>query len=177
MKKAELHAFRTLIRIRKRRQEGLDRLRIDAQHELTRLMQAVEEAEQIRLEAAQRVTAQSRLIDKLTEPGSKFQVADYLAQEDYRTLLEQKAVVEQTNVNQARAAVVQQETVLASARKAAATNTRQQERLEERVKAIVAEIDIKKMDDEDEEAEEAVVTRRLLKLRKVAQDAGVNELS
>ncbi|MES2831678.1 MAG: hypothetical protein V4695_06775 [Pseudomonadota bacterium] len=174
MKKAELHAFRTLIRIRKRRQESLDKVRVEAQHELSRLMEAVNDAKQILLEAEERVVTQGRLIDKLTEPGSKFQVADYLAQEDYRTFLQQKAVAEQTNVNQAKAAVVQQETVLASARAAAATNARQQERLEERVKAIVAEIDVKKMDDEDEEAEETVVTRKLLKVRKADQDASVD---
>jgi len=174
MKKAELNAFRTLIRIRKRRQESLDKVRVEAQHELTRLMETVSEAEQIRLEAEERVVTQTRLIDKLTEPGSKFQIADYLSQEDYRTFLQQKAVVEQTNVNQAKAAVVQQETVLANARIAAATNARQQERLEERVEAIVAEINVKKMDDEDEEAEEAVVTRKLLKVRKADQDASVD---
>lgn len=177
MKKAELHAFRTLITIRKRRQEGLDKVRIDAQRKLNELIEAVDAAKTVQREAEGDVVAQNTLIDKLTEPGSKFQIADYLAQEDYRSLLQQKVLTEQTNVNQAEAAVVQQETVLDDARAAATANVRQQERLEERVKSILAEIEVKKMDAEDEETEEAVVTRKLLKVRKAAQDASVDEFS
>lgn len=174
MKKSELHAFRTLIRIRKRRQEGLDKTRFEAQQELTRLIDMVAEAEQARIDAQECVNAQSQLIDKLTEPGSQFQIADYLAQEDYRGFLQQQVVVQQSHVEQAEAAVTQQESVLSEARKASAINARQQERLEERVAVIVAKLNLKKMDDEDEEVEESVVTRKLLKVRKAEQDAAAD---
>ena len=59
------------------------------------------------------------------------------------------------------------------ARAAGNANTRQRERLEEKVRLIKLSMDVAQMDSEDEEAEEAVVTRKLIQKIRAAADRSV----
>lgn len=163
--KMQLRAYRTLVRIRIQRQEALDRERTDAQAELARLGEAARETAQAFVTAQESVTGQVALLDRLTRSGNRFQIADYLAQQDYHASLEELAGQAHAENAKADAAVAAQQEVLRQARSAASMNLRQRERLEEKIRLILVQLDVAQMDAEDEEAEETVVTRKLGRAR------------
>ena len=171
MKNLALRAYRTLVRIRIRRQEALDQTRIEAQQELLRLADAVDEKLQELDDANERVANQIRLIDDLVQSGRQFQIADYLAQQDYQTSLEGIARACVGAHEQAVAQVDAQQVVLEDARKAANANIERRQRLEEHIRKILLDIDVRQMDSDDEEAEEAVVMRKLMKKTAAKADA------
>lgn len=172
MKKIQLRAYRTLVKIRTLRQKGLDKVREDIQMELTRLIELGDGAGAELAAADARVVSQINLIDRLMQSGNRFQIQEYLAQQDYRTTLEAHSAAARCNKEQADAAVGQQEDSLRAARAACATNTRQRERLEEKIRLILLELAIKIMDDEDDETEESVVMRKLIQIKSVADADG-----
>ena len=171
MKNVELRAYRTLVRIRIRRQEALDKARMDAQQELLRLNGTVKEKSQERDDANERVASQIQLIDELVQSGQQFQIADYLAQQDYQSSLEEIVRSCVSAVEEANANVTAQERVLAEARQVANANADRRLRLEERIRKILIDIDVRQMDGEDEEAEEAVVMRKLMKKIATSREA------
>ena len=175
MKNAELHSYRTLVRIRMRRQEALDKARSDAQQELQRLVAEVEEKLQELGDADERVASQVRLIDDLLQSGREFQIADYLAQQDYQASLEEISRNCAAAHEQAMAQVASQQQVLEEARLAANANVERRQRLEERIRKILVDIDVRRMDSEDEEAEEAVVMRKLMKKIVAVQEAAASD--
>ncbi|MBC7500357.1 MAG: hypothetical protein H7315_07655 [Herminiimonas sp.] len=173
MKNIQLRAYKTLVTIRMRRQESLDKARLEAQSELSRLAEAAEEASGEVDKAQEKVAAQVALINRLTQSGNRFQIADYLAQQDYQSALEADVVTSLSKKAEADGAVKAQEQVLQKARAAGSANTRQRERLEEKVRLIKLSMDVAQMDSEDEEAEEAVVTRKLIQKIRAAADRSV----
>lgn len=172
MKKIQLRAYRTLVKIRLLRQKRFDQVREDAQLELTRLIAAGDEAGAVLAAADVSVASQINLIDRLTEAGNRFQIQEYLAQQDHRGTLEARSVLARSKKEEADAAISQQEIALRNARAACAENTRHRERLDEKIKLILLEMAIKKMDDEDDETEEAVVMRKLMQVKRVVEAAG-----
>ena len=175
MKNLALRAYRTLVRIRVRRQEALDETRIEAQQELMRLAEAVDEKLQELDDASERVANQVRLIDDLVQSCRQFQIADYMAQQDYQASLENIVRSCATAHEQAIAQVDAQQLVLEDARKAANANIKRRQRLEEHIRKIVLDIDVRQMDSDDEEAEEAVVMRKLMKNTAATADAAASE--
>ena len=175
MKNIQLRAYRTLVRIRIRRQEALDQERIDARHVLQHLVGVVEEKLQKVEDSRERVTDQVSLIDDLLKSGRQFQIADYLAQQDYLASLEEVVKAGMIAYEEAVAQVAAQEQVVEDARIAANANADRRKTLEDRIRKILVEIDVRHMDNEDEEAEEAVVTRKLMKKIAAVQEATTGE--
>ena len=163
MKNSTVHAYSTLVRIRVRRQEALDHACHAAQAALEERRAAARDTAHASSEAENNVHTQTRLIEHLTRPGSRFQIADYLAQLDYQTSLEKKVGLAHAENERADNAVKQQAQALQLARTNASMNMRRRERLEERIRTILLQRDIAQMDADDEEAEEAVVTRKFVK--------------
>lgn len=165
MSRLEIRALRSLIKISFRRQENLDKVRLQANEELIRLSEL---AQQCTLEvenAAERVMIQTMVIDKMVTSNSRFQVGDYLAHQDHQATLQEKMGLAHDSQTKAETAVSRQKEVLDAARRAADKNLKQRERIQEKLNALLEKINVKNMDDQDEEAEEALASRkRLLKL-------------
>ena len=169
MNKVKLRAFRSLSKIRLRRQDGFDQARNEAQKELTRLTHEAQQAGQD-VEAAQdNVTRQTELIEDLTSPGKSFQIGNYLAQQDYQVALQEKVKIASQKEQQCVDAVDRQREVLAEARRAANRNLQQRERLQEKITKILTDADQKQMDDQDEEAEESFVARKQMAILSAAK--------
>jgi hypothetical protein len=160
MNKVKVRAFRALVKIRLRRQEGFDQARNAAQRELTRLLDEVQKAGQEVETAQTNVTRQTELIDDLTSAGRSFQIGNYLAQQDYHGTLQEKVRAAVSKETQCLSASDQQREVLNDARHAANRNLQQRERLQQKIAKILKEADQKQMDDQDEEAEESFVARK-----------------
>lgn len=171
MKNNKLRALRTLANIRLRRQDQLDRQRASEQATLASLVLAAMEKEDAVTVARQEVVDQIARIAELLRSGSRFQVADYLGQQDYQAWLEGKAVAAQAEKERADHAVTQQQEVLQQARAAAGRNLERRKRLDDSIRQIGIDADVAQMDSDDEEAEEATVTRRKLEARRAAVDA------
>ncbi len=162
MKNTKLRALRTLARIRLRRQEALDRHRVQEQLALASLVDAAQEKSEAVAAAKQDVINQIEKIAQLLVSGNRFQVADYLGQQDYQAWLQAKVVTAQSKQTEAQAAVTRQEEVLHQARVACARNRDRCKRLDDSIRQIGIDIDVAQMDSDDEEAEEATVNRRKL---------------
>jgi nucleoid-associated protein YgaU len=172
LKKNQLKSFRTLLALRTRRQDGLDRARTEARLECERLTVLAQDAATAIVTAQEGVDRQIDLIDRLTQSGNRFQIADYLAQQDYRTVLEEKVGVARNEAAQADAAVQQQTEVLRQKRTIAARNVKRCERLTQKIADGMKKLETEQLDNEDEEAEEAVVTRKRLLAERARRDAG-----
>ena len=172
MKNSPVHAYGTLVRIRVRRQEALDQACRTAQVALEERRTAARDTAHAFGEAANDVDTQIRLIERLTQSGNRFQIADYLAQLDYQASLEQKVGLARAENERAETAITEQTEALQQARADASMNLRRRERLEERIRAILLQRDIAQMDADDDEAEEAVVTRKFVRTAQLVRDPG-----
>lgn len=173
MKNPKLRAYRTLASIRLRRHDTLDRQRILEQTTLASLTETAQEKAMAVGMAEQNVTDQIARIANLLVSGNRFQVADYIGQQDYQAWLEAKVVSAQDEQAQADAAVTRQQEVLQQARKEVARNLDRHKRLEENIRQICIDIDVAQMDSDDEEAEEATVNRRKMQAVRAASEARI----
>ena len=144
MKIPQLRAYRTLVKIRILRQKGLDQTREDTRLELLRLITLGDQAGVALADANEKVTSQIDLIERLTQSGNRFQIQEYLAEQDYQATLEARSAIALGKKEAAAAAVSQQEDHLRQARSACAANIRQRERLDEKIRQILLEMAIKK---------------------------------
>jgi hypothetical protein len=174
VKNNRLRAFNTLATIRLRRHEALERQRVQEQAALASLTAAAEEKAGATAQAQSNVAQQVDKIAQLLVAGNRFQVADYIGQQDYQAWLEAKLAAARAEQTQAEAAVTRQQDVLQQARLAVARNLAQQKRLEERIRQIRIDIDVAQMDAEDEDAEETTVSRRKLQAAKAVLDASAS---
>lgn len=158
----KLPALRTLVKIRLKRQEVLDGLKIQARAELDGFMESRDSAATALDIGTGRVEQQAAKLEALTKAGASFQVSEYLAEQDFLDTLSAESALLQSKLTAAELAVVNQDRVLKEARLAASRNEKQREQLLEKIASLLAEIDIAQMDRQDEEAEEAniVLTRR-----------------
>ena len=158
----KLPALRTLVKIRLKRQEVLDGLKLQAQEELKRLMESLDSAVTALDIGTGRVEQQAAKLEALTQAGARFQVSEYLAEQDFLGTLSDESAQLQSQLTSAEKAVADQDRVLKEARLAASRNEKQREQLMEKIASLLAEIDVAQMDRQDEEAEEAniVLTRR-----------------
>ena len=159
MSAAKTRTLRVLVRIRTRRQESLDEACVDAQLDLKKLTTACEEAAQRVGTAEASKAAQHEKIEQLTTSGNRFQIGHYLEQQDYLATLQGEAHKLMQAEEQAQKAMQMQAEVLKQARRAAAHNTHQRERLEEQLQKILQSMDSAELDRQDEEAEEAITAR------------------
>lgn len=171
MKNSKLRAYRTLALIRSRRQETFDRQRVQEQATLAGMVEAAHEKADAVEQAVQKLDDQVARIAGLLVSGNRFQVADFIGQQDYQAWLEAKVTAAQAEQAQADAAVSAQQEVLQQARAAAARNQERRKRLDENIRQIGIDIDIAQMDSDDEEAEEATVTRRKMAALRALLDA------
>lgn len=171
MKNNRLRAFGTLAAIRLRRHDVLERQRLQEQASCADLaMVAQEKAEAVALADGQ-VVEQVARIAQLLMCGNRFQIADYVAQQDYQAWLEKKADAARADQAQADAALSRQQEVLRQARAAVARNLAQRQRLEENMRKIRIALDAAQMDRDDEEAEEGSIVRRTLQATRALDHA------
>lgn len=166
MKNTRIDVFRALIRIRSIRQERLDEARGHAAKELERREVALSEASRAVEDAQLDADNQAMLIEKLTTAGSKFQISDYLSHLDYLATLKDRVQIAESGEKSARDNVEQQVEVLKQAKLAASKNQCQCERIREKLRVTLKEIESRKMDEQDEESEEAIVARKLIAKKK-----------
>ena len=162
MNASKLPVLRTLVRIRLKRQDVLDGFKIQAQDELRRRTEAVEAAATASSQGNDRRDLQIAKLEALTTTGARFQVGQYLAEQDFLSTLSEELLQLEARFAVAQTAVVDQHTVLKKAQVAASHNETQREQLKAKIASIIAKIDTAQMDRQDEEAEEAniVLTRR-----------------
>lgn len=159
MSKGKVRTLRALVRIRLRRQEAFDRTCVEAQLELKQVTLALEEAGRAVHAAAENTATQHAKIEQLTTSGARFQIGHYLEQQDYLSNLQQEASRLTHSEDQARVAMQDQTDVLKQARRVAAHNTHQRERLEAQLEQTLQTMDCAELDRQDEEAEEAITAR------------------
>jgi hypothetical protein len=170
MNKIALRALKTLVKIRLRRQKKLDERRSDAQNELKRLGEVVNQAYLKVDQAKQNVSTQIEIVDQMLMPGNTFNIDTFVAQQDYVLTLGGLVDVAETERTDAENQVEQQKCVVLAARRAASANIQKRERLEERIKSILEKLAVQQLDNEDEEAEENVVTRKHSKDKNALQE-------
>ena len=159
MSKAKVRTLRALVRIRIRRQEAFDRACVEAQSELKIAILAAEDAGRVLSDAEENTSAQNLKIEQMTTSGNRFQIGHYLDQQDYLSTLQQEAQRLGEEDERANEAVQAQAEVLRQARSAAAHNIHQRERLEEQLAKTTQAMDCADLDQQDEEAEEAITAR------------------
>lgn len=175
MNASKLPALRTLVRIRLKRQDVLDGLKSHAQDELKQRMKMVDAAATALSQGNDRLDLQTTKLETLTTAGARFQVSQYLAEQDFLSTLSTESLQLEAKLTDTHAAVASQHIVLKKSRTAASHNETRREQLEAEIVSILARIDIAQMDRQDEEAEEANIVLTRCRQREVDTLAGISD--